>query len=167
MKTIEFLFDSKEETKAFADELAAYRNEILRFHGDAEQKRKILCIRETLEKKLRQVMVRTERLAITVDRNGMIKESEDLGELTPAELNSFAVLDRVARILGSGDVVEYWKSAPYLLSFMDKNEYKIKRQFVSKYKMMITKSAKQVLSDGVNGLLPGRSYLLPKVDQPT
>lgn len=155
LKTIEFLFDSKEETKAFADELAAYRNEILRFHGDAEQKRKILCIRETLEKKLRQVMVRTERLAITVDRNGMIKESEDLGELTPAELNSFAVLDRVARILGSGDVVEYWKSAPYLLSFMDKNEYKIKRQFVSKYKDDDYRNQlNEVLSDGVNGLLP-------------
>ena len=156
LKTIKFLFDySEEETKAFADKLAAYRNEILRFHGDAEQKRKILCLKEALENKLRRVMVRTERLAITVDRNGMIKESEDLGELTPLELKSFAVLDRVAGILGCGDVVEYWKSAPYLLSFMDKNEYKIKSQFVAKYKDDDYRNRlREALNEGVNGLLP-------------
>ncbi|HHW28514.1 MAG TPA: hypothetical protein GXX21_03000, partial [Syntrophomonadaceae bacterium] len=156
LKTIKFLFDySEEETKAFADKLAAYRNEILRFHGDAEQKRKILCLKEALENKLRRVMVRTERLAISVDRNGMIKESEDLGELTPLELKSFAVLDRVAGILGCGDVVEYWKSAPYLLSFMDKNEYKIKSQFVAKYKDDDYRNRlREALNEGVNGLLP-------------
>lgn len=153
LSTIGFLFDSKKETEAFADELAAYRKEILRFDEGSE--RELLCTKEAIEKKLQRVMVRTERLAVTADRNGMIMEAKDLGELTPEELKSFAVLDRVANILGSGDVVEYWKSAPYLLSFMDKTDYQIKRRFISKYKDDdYQKKLIGALGDGANALLP-------------
>lgn len=159
MTTIGFLFDSNEEKKVFADELAVYRDVILRFDGGGEGKQRLFCAKENLEKKLRRVMVRTEKLAITADRNGMIKESEDLGELTPEELKSFAVLDRVSGILGSGDVVEYWKSAPYSLSFMDK-DYKIKRQFVSKYKDDdFNNKLIEALGDGKNGMLPWEAIL--------
>ena len=77
--------------------------------------------------KLRRVMVRTERLSTTPDRNGMLVERRPEGlVLEAAELDSFAAVDVLARQLDAGDVLEYWKSAPYLLSFMD--EYKLIRE---------------------------------------
>ena len=42
-----------------------------------------------------------------------------------ADLESFAAVDGLARTLDAGDVLEYWKSAPYLLTFMD--DYKLIR----------------------------------------
>src|SRR5205823_7818460 len=79
-----------------------------------------------LERKLRRVMVRTERLSITPDRNGMLIERRPDGvHLETADLESFTVVDALARGLDGGDMVEYWKSAPYLLTFMD--DYKLTR----------------------------------------
>jgi hypothetical protein len=46
-------------------------------------------------------------------------------QLETTELESFAAIDGLARGLDAGDVLEYWKSAPYLLTFMD--DYKLIR----------------------------------------
>ena len=43
------------------------------------------------------------------------------------DLKSYVGLARVAKALEHHDIVEYWKSAPYVLNFMD--EYKLKREF--------------------------------------
>ena len=71
-------------------------------------------------------MVRTERLSSTPDRNGMLVERRPEGlRLEARELESFAAIDALSRTLDAGDVLDYWKSAPYLLSFMD--NYKLIR----------------------------------------
>lgn len=65
-------------------------------------------------------MCRTERLAVTADRNGMLTD-RSLGSvaLEARDIRRFVDLDRVAQHTETGDVIEYWKSAPYLLNFMD------------------------------------------------
>jgi hypothetical protein len=85
-------------------------------------------VKQRLEASLQDVMVRTERLALTADRNGMLTEvpSEHVA-LTASDLADYLGMQRVARSLEHSDILEYWKSAPYLLNFME--DYDFKRKF--------------------------------------
>ena len=83
-----------------------------------------LTRKTAVEEALRHVMVRTERLAVTEDRNGMLSEVAPKNlHLRSSDLKSYVGLARVAKALEHHDVVEYWKSAPHILNFMD--EYKL------------------------------------------
>jgi hypothetical protein len=122
--TIRFLFGEDSETEAFERDLRGYRQALLNL--DPAHLERVHALKTTLEKKLRRVMVRTERLSITPDRNGMLVERRPEGlSLQATELENYAAVDALARQLDAGDVLEYWKSAPYLLSFMD--DYKLIR----------------------------------------
>ena len=125
LRTVKFLQQDPEQSSYFERRLENYRRELLRFAGDIERLREI---KQELEAQLRRVMVRTEKLAVSEDRNGMLVQvmSEDV-KLEPQDLDSYLTLQKVARVLEQSDTIEYWKSAPYLLNFMD--EYKIKRVF--------------------------------------
>ena len=74
---------------------------------------------------LRQVMARTERLAATPDRDGMLAEPDVPVSVAPDDLRSYLRLGDLARAVGHNDPTEYWKSAPYLVNFME--NYKLKR----------------------------------------
>ena len=74
---------------------------------------------------LRQVMARTERLAATPDRDGMLTEPAVPVSVAPVDLHSYLRLGDLARAVGHHDPTEYWKSAPYLVNFME--HYKLKR----------------------------------------
>lgn len=78
-----------------------------------------------VEVALRRVMSRNERLAASEDRNGMLQVVPcDRMHLDAAEVETYLHLQKVARLLKQGDLIEYWKSAPYLLNFMDNYEIK-------------------------------------------
>ena len=115
--TLRFLFNDDAETAAFERDMRAYREELFRL--DPADLRSPRFRRGRLERRLKRVMVRTERLSITPDRNGMLDEHRPQLDLQAAELESFTTVDGLAQDLNAGDVIEYWKSAPYLLNFMD------------------------------------------------
>jgi hypothetical protein len=82
----------------------------------------------SVESELRRVMVRTERLAATSDRSGMLAERPlPAVQLRSTDLAAYRVEDHVSRLLDTQDVLEFWKSAPYLLNFME--QYQLKRKF--------------------------------------
>lgn len=82
-----------------------------------------------VEETLTRVMVRTERLAATADRSGMLADRCCAGvHLTPDEILSFVEDARLARHLDVQDPLEFWKSAPYLHNFMD--DYVMKTRLV-------------------------------------
>lgn len=89
--------------------------------------------RQQLEQQLRSVMVRTERLAGSGDHDGMLKEIRSPVPLTCADIEAFLETGRLVEWLelaGGGqltDQTEYWKSAPYLLNFME--QYQLKQSF--------------------------------------
>ncbi|MEO8179421.1 MAG: helicase-related protein, partial [Deltaproteobacteria bacterium] len=62
------------------------------------------------------------------DRNGMLleKQSEPL-HLGERDVLDYLALQNVARLLEYPDTIEYWKSAPFVLNFMD-DGYKLKRE---------------------------------------
>ena len=81
--------------------------------------------RRGVEHRLRKVMVRTERVASTDDRNSMVDESSMPMVIHPTDLREAAAVSEVARALDAPEITEYWKSAPYLLNFM--RDYALKR----------------------------------------
>jgi hypothetical protein len=115
--TLRFLFDDDAQTAAFERDIGAYRRAL--FQLDPADLQPARTLKRRLEGRLRRAMVRTERLSITPDRNGMLRERQPELHLQTPELESFTAVDALARDLVAGDVLEYWKSAPYLLNFMD------------------------------------------------
>jgi hypothetical protein len=127
IKTLEFLLGA-EQAADFRRDLRAYREALLASNDvglEAATRGKL-----GIEERLRRVMVRTERLASTPDRNGMLVERQCGGlRLDPADLRSYVALDGLSQRLGAGDVLEYWKSTPYLLNFME--DYKLAKALES------------------------------------
>lgn len=77
--------------------------------------------RDLVQTTLRRVMVRTERLSATPDRSGMLVSRPCHGlSLSDAEVGAFVASAQLARQLRAPDTVEYWKSAPYIVNFMDR-----------------------------------------------
>lgn len=74
--------------------------------------------RDRVQSLLRRVMARTERLAASADRNGMLQEVScaDI-ELQPEDILAHLETQQLARAVGHPDITEYWKSAPYVASF--------------------------------------------------
>ena len=88
-------------------------------------------LKQKLDKALRKTMVRTERITSTPGQDDMLMEISDKHlVLSHSEIKSYLAIQNISGLLGRGDVIEYWKSAPYLLNFMD--HYKLKENFVKK-----------------------------------
>jgi hypothetical protein len=104
----------------------AYRDGL--FSLALEGNQEVFEAKSKIEEILRKVMVRTERLANSADRNGMLRDLPEMigHSITPKDLNGFIHYDRIAQALGVGDQVEYWKSAAYPINLMD--DYKFKRE---------------------------------------
>ena len=77
---------------------------------------------------LRGVMSRTERLAATPDRDGMLHELDAEVQVGPDDLRAYLRLGDLAETVEHHEPTEYWKSGPYLLNFMER--YKLKEAVV-------------------------------------
>lgn len=126
MRTLAFLQPDQDESSEFEHLLTEYRRELYRL-GDGGSNR-LAEVNLQLNSRLKKVMVRTERLAVTANRSGMLKEipSHDV-KLESQDLTSYVNLESIALLLKRGGIMEYWKSAPYLLNFME--DYELKRAF--------------------------------------
>jgi len=123
VRTMRFLLA---EEPAEADRLAvllrSYRKEILRVAQNGDQT--FEGIRSDIERILRKVVVRTERLAVTADRNGMLVEvPAPAVSLGADDALRYVHMQRLAKILEHPDTIEYWKASPWLLNFMDKYKF--------------------------------------------
>ena len=96
--------------------------------------------RQEVENVLRKVMCRTERFTDAADSDGLIKDvwnqTSDQVALRSADIANFVETDRIAKALEAvptmpGRPVEYCKSAPFPLSFLE--HYQLKR-LLQKYR---------------------------------
>jgi hypothetical protein len=108
-----------------------------------------------VEDRLSAVMTRTERLAVKADRSGMLDPQVPVcTDVTPLDLRSFMTLDGVSRLVGAaGESIEYWKSAPYPLSFMD--GYDVKRRMRATIDPVRSTAMAEMLKPGAGILDPG------------
>ena len=152
LETIKFLVNDPTQHAGFEQLLADFRAGLLRLGQgqDGELPR----LKRALEASLRKVIARTERLAVSADRDGMLAQiPSPTMELRPRDLHGYLAMQRVARELQQPDTIEYWKSAPYLLNFMD--EYKLKKAFHERIRRPSPELA-GALAGSSAGLLPLR-----------
>lgn len=124
MDTVSFL--EKGNPIEIEDLLKEFRQELFRCHdGDFN---KLVDIKSRLEKRLRKVIARKERIAGSIIHDDMLedKSAKRLPVLTTKDIQHYLALQKIACCLDHGDMIEYWKSASYLLNFMD--GYKIKER---------------------------------------
>ena len=125
VRTVAFLHQDPVATQRVEALLRDYRRHLRHLASGGGE-----ALRETkvaLEAELRKIMVRTERLAVSGDRNGMLTEIDSRLTLDARDVLGFRGVQRIADEIERADMIEYWKAAPYLLSFMD--EYEFKREF--------------------------------------
>lgn len=82
--------------------------------------------KKKIEKILMRVMCRTERDSGISKQDSMIKEYAEKGEIEHKEIIDFINIDKIAQVVKHRSCMEYWKSSPYLLNFMD-DDYKFKK----------------------------------------
>ena len=123
--TLNFLISDPNRRDEFERVLVRYRDELL--HVADRGTDRLIEVKQQLEHLLRNVMVRTERLAIDADRDGMLVQKDMAGvELQQSDVRQYLALQNLASLLEHGDMLEYWKSAPYLMNFME--HYDVKRK---------------------------------------
>ncbi len=149
--TYDFLVRNRsEDNKALRTLLKDYRAAMFNLDGGGIDG--LRGIKGRIEERLRRVMARTERLAVTSDRSGMLREIASSARLEESDVRQYLSSSRVATALDHGEIVEYWKSAPYLLNFMD--EYELKKSFRAAVGSGGTPELYHALSQPAAGLLP-------------
>ena len=123
LRTLGFLFHDPTKVARVEELLRIYRRGIYD-GGDADVRR----AREGLEELLRSVMVRTERVGRTRQKDAMLETLVQDAPLSVEALSQARLLSTVATQVGSHDPLEYWKSAPHLLQFM--RDYQLKTKLV-------------------------------------
>lgn len=125
VQTTRFLMGTH-KARGFAADLEGYRRSLYALTADDLEH--VRTLKRRIERQLQRVMVRTERLSVTADRSGMLHDGTIGGAtLRASDLAGYLLADRLSQFLGGGDVLEYWKSAPYLFNFME--SYKLKKDF--------------------------------------
>lgn len=84
--------------------------------------------REKIQQRLRRIMVRTEKSTGDLGQINMLTEPLPAGmNMTATDVKAFLGTQEIAEHIGAGDMVEYWKSSPYLFNFME--QYTLKKVF--------------------------------------
>ena len=149
-RTVKFLLNGNSGALTkLKESIASYRNAMLHLTVEKERsQRQLQTAKNSIEEILKKVMVRTERLAVSTDRNGMLDENKtNLESIKTRDLLSFVDIDKLSRALDVGDQVEYWKSAPYLINFMD--NYKLKRKFEE-----VVETTPEVIAESLRSAFP-------------
>ena len=130
-RTVKFLLNGRaHEFEQLQNAIAVYREALFRLGIDSNSRNQLHDSKAIIEDILCKVMERTERLAVSTDRNGMLAESIEAQNLVGfRDLVSFVYLDQISSDLNVEDQVEYWKSSSYPLNLME--GYKLKRKFES------------------------------------
>ncbi len=124
METLRFLFHEDAKTAEVAQLLKRMRRSLYRIPSAGPDE--ALECRAALEAHLRRVMVRTERARGAATGDDMVREVPDAqSPVSAVDVGRYLGVQRMVRAVNGPDMIEYWKSAPYLLNFMD--EYQVKR----------------------------------------
>lgn len=118
LRTMRFLFgDAKGPARV--EEL---KSELIKFRRSLQSmpdaRAAAIAQRDRLHGILSQVIARTERVDSTEDRNSLVQEVMPEVAIATDDLREAKAVAKVAELVGAPSVVEYWKSAPYLLNFM-------------------------------------------------
>lgn len=121
LRTLGFLFTDDVKLARLEEYLRTYRQGLYR--GDDDD---LIHARDAIERMLRSVMVRTERVGRTRDQDAMVRTVIRSARPSPSDLRQATLVRSVSHALKAQDPVEYWKSAPHILHYM--KDYELKRK---------------------------------------
>jgi len=124
LKTLRFLFDSDDAVEDLKRELVNFRRSL--YLLDQESGSNYSKSRDALQAKLCRVMCRTERVGMTQKQDAMLSESAERPVIQSCDLHEVVLADKVAACVGAQDIIEYWKSSPYLVNFLRRYEFRRK-----------------------------------------
>ena len=130
LKTLEFLYNDSDAIKVIERDIVRYRKAL--YAVGEEGTDPVIAARRNLERNLRRVMCRTERVAVTCTRDAMLVEPRRPATVAPSDLRQARLVDSLARAVSAPDSLEYWKSSPYALSFL--RHYKVRENLVERAK---------------------------------
>ncbi|MFZ5823523.1 MAG: helicase, partial [Bacillota bacterium] len=155
LETLRFLDGDGADLAGVQALLREYRRELYRLADESEPAlARLTDLKGRLEQHLRRVMVRTERLAASEDRSGMLVQKEPVSaRLAARDLQGYLAARKVSEVVGEPDPLTYWKAAPYLLNMMD--NYKLKQRLEEHLDLPGQRGAvAQALTTYPAGLLP-------------
>lgn len=134
-----------------------------------------VAIKNRIEELYRACMVRTEKLLVSDNKDALIKQVNKPISIQPEDISDFVVLDQVTLLLNkkfntSLQVpLEYVKSCPFALSFLDHYQHKEKiREFIFKcpelYQLLKKMRHGWVNLDNIHNykpLIPSKATALP------
>ncbi len=120
LDTCQFLFQDEERVDRLRERFVGLRSALT----SAESLPSAEAICTDISSDLRKVMSRTERLAATPSRDGMLAEHEAQVTVAPDDLRAYLRIGNLAETVEHHEPTEYWKSGPYLVNFME--QYKLK-----------------------------------------
>lgn len=123
LRTLGFLMGDPAKVAEVEHLIAEHRRALQALGSGA---RPDLNSKRRLEEALLRVMCRTERVSMTRNYDSMLVNEPREVYPTAADLKDAAAVGDVSERVGAGDQVEYWKSAPYLLSFM--GDYELRKR---------------------------------------
>lgn len=151
VETLRFLLGDASRTAEIEQLLLEYRRATYQLGRDGVEH--IRGVKAGLQHRLRQVIARTERLAVTTDRSGMLREMDGAQpNLTVDHVRGYLDTQRLARAIDQPDVIEYWKSAPYLLNFME--DYQLKQALRRQIAQDSGRTLAEVLLQSPRSILP-------------
>ncbi len=153
LKTLEFLFDSASKVEGLKRDIQTFRQSLYGLVSGGDDKA-ASDARDALQSQLRKVMCRTERVGTAASRDAMFSELQEESTLEPQDLHGAVLADKVASSVGARDIVEYWKSSPYLVNFLRRYEFR------RKLEAQCENAPKELIS----ALRAGKNHLLRRND---
>ena len=120
LNTCSFLFQDPARVERLEDRFRALRTALT--SADPGKVAENAC--RGVEDELRAVMARTERLAATPGRDGMLSKTDTRVAVKPHDLSAYLRFGGLAEAVEHHEPVEYWKSGPYLVNFMEGYKFK-------------------------------------------
>ena len=117
LRTLGFLFGSKRAVEEVKSELDRFRRDLLDLAA-VSPALQAEPARDVLQRKLQQVMCRTERVANTTLLDAMTCEPSVPAPIEVEDLAQAVLIDGASLKADARDSIEYWKSTPYALNLM-------------------------------------------------
>jgi len=125
LATVRFLAASETRGNELRGLLRDYQREL---YGNApEASERLRALGGDIEALLTRYIARTERIGAAGQHDAMLRHVPRIASPTTGDLHQYLLAQDVAHELEQHDVTELWKSAPYLLNFLD--GYKLRSRF--------------------------------------
>lgn len=130
LETVQFLEGDSGSIRELESYLRRFRSELTRVasgrdFGDAAMHRLTKHSRQ-IQSALRRVISRTERRSRGPQGDPMLTSAEMGVDLDADDVEAFLQVREIAASVDAPGVMEYWKSCPYLLSFMDRYQLSVR-----------------------------------------